>query len=100
MSRTNENGRLQLLLGIGEIFVVDVAIACFLILSVKLGIGIILYVAGYAIGVTQIIYLIPRFILLGRQRRWDRAKGIIIRAVIVALLNGIGCYWFLSHISR
>jgi hypothetical protein len=54
----------------------------------------ILLFAALGIGITQIIYIIPLIIWLIRQRNWGLMKGVIIGAVITALLNG-GCWlWF------
>lgn len=45
-------------------------------------------------GLTQLIYVIPVVLWLKRQQRWGWMKGIIIGAVLTALLNG-GCWlWF------
>ncbi len=47
------------------------------------------------ISITQLIYVIPVIIWLNRQRQFALKKGVIIGAVITALLNG-GCYLILS----
>lgn len=39
-------------------------------------------------GLTQIIYVIPLVLRLKRQQRWGLMKGVIIGAVLTALLNG------------
>lgn len=49
-----------------------------------------LYVIA-APGLTQLIYVIPACYWLKRQRRFGMMKGVIIGAVITALLNG-GCW--------
>ncbi|AFZ15304.1 hypothetical protein Cri9333_4523 [Crinalium epipsammum PCC 9333] len=42
----------------------------------------------------QLLYVIPAIIWLKREQRWGLMKGIIIGAVITALLNG-GCFLML-----
>lgn len=42
-------------------------------------------------GLTQLIYLIPIILQLKRQQKWGLMKGVIIGAVLTALLNG-GCW--------
>lgn len=39
-------------------------------------------------GLTQLIYVIPLVLWLKRQQRWGLMKGVIISAVLTALLNG------------
>lgn len=46
------------------------------------------------IGLTQLIYVIPIVFWLKRRQRWGLMKGVIIGAILTALLNG-GCFlWF------
>jgi hypothetical protein len=47
-----------------------------------------------ALGIWQLLYVIPRSRSLMRQQRWARFKGVIAGAVIVALLNGNCWFWF------
>ena len=47
------------------------------------------------ISITQLIYVIPTLILLRRRQQNALEKGVVIGAVITALLNG-GCYLILS----
>jgi hypothetical protein len=47
------------------------------------------------ISITQLIYVIPVIIWLNRRRQFALKKGVIIGAVITALLNG-GCYLILA----
>jgi hypothetical protein len=54
-----------------------------------------LYSVG-GIGLLQLLYVVPRSLVLRRQQRWSRMKGVIIGAVIVALLNG-GCWVLLAR---
>lgn len=72
------------------------------------GIGVFLALSSYnssffvipalssaGISITQLIYVIPVIIWLNRRRQFALKKGVIIGAVITALLNG-GCYLILS----
>jgi hypothetical protein len=72
------------------------------------GIGVFLALSSYnssffvipalssaGISITQLIYIIPVIIWLNRRRQFALKKGVIIGAVITALLNG-GCYLILS----
>lgn len=48
-------------------------------------------------GLTQLIYVIPIVFWLKRRQRWGLMKGVIIGAILTALLNG-GCFlWFFSR---
>ncbi len=47
------------------------------------------------ISITQLIYVIPVIIWLRRRQQLALNKGVIIGAVLTALLNG-GCYLFLT----
>lgn len=51
----------------------------------------IAYGVVFYIGLFQILYVIPLVFLLGWQQRRGLMKGVIIGAVITALLNG-GCF--------
>jgi hypothetical protein len=42
----------------------------------------------FAIGLTQLIYVIPLCLWLRRRRQLDMMKGVIIAATITVLLNG------------
>ncbi len=50
------------------------------------------------IGIAQLVYIIPVAILLARKREWEKMKGVILGAVITALLNG-GCWLFAMSIK-
>ncbi|MEG4320985.1 MULTISPECIES: hypothetical protein [unclassified Microcoleus] len=63
------------------------SIASFLLLSI------------FGIGLVQIIYVIPAIIILSRQRQFAVMKGVIIGAVITALLNG-GCWLLFASFWR
>jgi hypothetical protein len=45
------------------------------------------------LGIAQLIYVIPAIFILRRQRNFTQVKGVIIGAVVTALLNG-GCWLF------
>ncbi len=49
------------------------------------------------ISITQLLYVIPVLIWLERRQKWGLMKGVIIGAVLTALLNG-GCWlWLLLY---
>jgi hypothetical protein len=50
------------------------------------------------VGLLQLLYVVPRSLFLKRQQRWSRLKGVIIGAVIVALLNG-GCWLLFAQMA-
>ena len=65
--------------------------------------GLNLYGLSYAwfwlvfgIGITQLLYVIPACIYYRRRRHFDLVKGIIVGAILTALLNG-GCFLLLFH---
>jgi hypothetical protein len=45
------------------------------------------------LGIVQLIYVIPAIFILRRRRNFTLVKGVIIGAVVTALLNG-GCWLF------
>ena len=63
--------------------------------------GIGYYIASFyslgifGIGIAQLIYVVPAIIVLRRRREFAVLKGLIIGAIITALLNG-GC-WLLIY---
>lgn len=44
--------------------------------------------AVLGIGISQFVYIVPVIFLLYRQQEWGLMKGVIIGAVLTALLNG------------
>jgi hypothetical protein len=71
---------------------------------ISISIGVIGSYAGifltwwfFGIGVAQLIYVVPAIIVLRRRREFAVVKGLIIGAIITALLNG-GC-WLLIYPS-
>jgi Na+/proline symporter len=61
--------------------------------------SLILVISLFGIGLAQLIYVIPAIIILNRRRKWGWMKGVIIGAVITALLNG-GCWLLLNFPNR
>lgn len=59
--------------------------------------ALVLFWAVLAIGVAQLIYIIPAIVLLIRQRKWGLMKGVIIGAVLTVLLNGAFWLLFMSN---
>lgn len=51
--------------------------------------------AFLGIGLTQAIYVVPAIVVLRRRQQWGLMKGVIIGAIITALLNG-GCWLLLA----
>ena len=62
-------------------------------------IAVLLAIALLGIGIAQLVYVVPMIIWLYRQRKWELMKGVIIGAVITALLNG-GCWLLFASIWR
>jgi len=54
-----------------------------------------IFYAIFHIGITQLVYIIPVVILLWLYGKTETMKGVIVGAVITALLNG-GC-WLLVN---
>jgi len=73
-------------------------------LSIGISLAIVssgVYVAGIyalAIAISQLLYVVPLCIWLKRKNRMSMMKGVIIGAVITALLNG-GCYLLLLSMT-
>ncbi|MFE1745667.1 hypothetical protein [Coleofasciculus sp. H7-2] len=59
----------------------------------------ILAISIFYIGLSQFLYVIPIIFWLIRQQRWGLMKGVIIGAVLTALLNG-GCWLLITSASR
>lgn len=55
--------------------------------------------AVFGIGISQLLYVIPLIIRLKRLQKWGLMKGVIIGAVLTALLNG-GCWLLLIGTFR
>ena len=54
---------------------------------------VVLAIGGYGFFILQLLYVIPVCLYLRRRQRFALMKGVIIGAVITALLNG-GCSLF------
>ena len=60
---------------------------------------LLLFGAFFAgLGIVQLIYVIPAIIVLRRRREFALLKGLIIGAVVTALLNG-GCWLLIYSIT-
>lgn len=58
-------------------------------------ISALLVYALFFIGISQLVYILPIIFWLRRRQKWGLMKGVIIGAVLTALLNG-GCWLLLS----
>lgn len=58
----------------------------------------LLYFGIFAIGLVQFIYVVPMVVIAILKEKWAVMKGVIIGAVLTALLNG-GC-WLIFAASR
>jgi hypothetical protein len=48
----------------------------------------VMFIVGWAIiGVSQLLYIVPAIVIATRSGKFNRRKGLIIAACIVALLN-------------
>jgi hypothetical protein len=93
MNQKESKALWQTILGVIEVIAVDVLMVFLLLVfaSKFSDLGF----AAMTFGLTQLLYVIPRGIYLYRKKRWPRFKGVVIGAVIAALLNG-GC-WLLVY---
>jgi hypothetical protein len=93
----------QILGGAAEVFGVNIGLIALIFFIGSLvenavpSVGMLLLYSLMGIGLLQLIYVIPRVLFLKRQARWAKMKGVIIGAVIVALLNG-GCWFILGSV--
>lgn len=77
------------------IVVINICVFIFLVsfllgkISSSINYEVVYFILGTSI--YQLIYVIPIIIWLKRQREWGQIKGIIIGAVITALVSGT-CY--------
>ncbi|HBE20796.1 MAG TPA: hypothetical protein DEG17_00925 [Cyanobacteria bacterium UBA11149] len=55
------------------------------------GFGIIYLFAVLGIGIVQLIYVLPLIAWLKRQQQWGLMRGVMIGAILTALLNAV-CY--------
>jgi hypothetical protein len=82
---------LSLLAYLIEVFVIK-------ILPIK-SFGLLWIYPVSGIGISQLLYVIPLIIRLKQRQEWGLMKGVIIGAVLTALLNG-GCWLFLVGTFR
>lgn len=98
MSQRNEIG--AILLGVLLVFGMHISAISivFLIGSLLSAINIditFLGIALFGIGISQLMYVIPVIFWARSKQKWGLMKGVIIGAVITALLNG-GCWIILA----
>ena len=110
MSQINERkgivSGIFLLIGLHIAALIVEIIVLFLYISVVrnieknyyLGLVIIWSFFGF-LGIAQLIYVIPAIVILRRRRNFTLVKGVIIGAVVTALLNG-GCWLFIYSGAR
>lgn len=95
---TQNNSIDKILLGVSVTFALDIVISLLLFF---LG-GIFQFppfiIAPFVIGLLQLLYIVPLIIWSIANQRWGFMKGVIIAAVITALLNG-GCWLILFSSS-
>lgn len=104
MSQRNEIAQIitgVLLLVVGHIFAITVLSTLTYLVYILgaltiLPIDILLAYAGFWIGISQLLYVIPLVIRLKQLQKWGMMKGVIIGAVITALLNG-GCWLLVAN---
>lgn len=109
MSRRNEtrNIALGMLLLLGMHFVLFLLVCLVLVIISIVPTPIsnnyrwlpLIFIPTGGIGIFQITYVIPVSLWLKRQGRLGLMKGVIIGAVITALLNG-GCWLLLANPFR
>lgn len=88
-----------LLLGLHIAVIAILAVITYLLNSFTNILIQILFYAVFGIGLFQLLYMIPVVIWLNRKQEWGLMKGVIIGAVLTALLNG-GCFLWLFSLSR
>jgi uncharacterized membrane protein len=87
MNQNNKNELKETILGVLEVFGINFLL--FYLPSIVL-----------AIGIFQLIYVIPRGIYLFKHKNQARLKGIIIGAVIIFFLNGACWLYFFSLFKK
>ncbi|MGC1396473.1 MAG: hypothetical protein WA828_19595 [Coleofasciculaceae cyanobacterium] len=102
MSRSNEIKNIVLgvllLLGMHLAFLLLLILLLVIVTNLPAFIGYnwsIIYLI-FSIGIAQLIYVIPAIFWLKQRGRFGLMKGVIIGAVITALLNG-GCWLFVIN---
>ncbi|MEM9092022.1 MAG: hypothetical protein AAGC93_25215 [Cyanobacteria bacterium P01_F01_bin.53] len=103
---TQNSSRKEMLIGLGSLFFAHVVFVVSLVSLLWITDWLSLYMlqpiislAVFGIGLSQLIYAVPLGLRFRRKRRFSAMKGVIIGAVITALLCG-GCFvfflWMLS----
>lgn len=87
------------LLGLHIAAIAILAVLAYIFLGLNAMLAQIFFFAIFGIGLFQLLYAIPLAIWLNRKRQSGRMKGVIICAVVTALLNG-GCYLWLFSLNR
>ncbi len=82
-----------LLLGMHAIAIVAIFILGFVLFSNTPGYGILAFwiYAAFSFSLIQLLYVIPVVVKLKQRQKWGIMKGVIIGAVITALVSG-GCF--------
>jgi hypothetical protein len=109
MSRRNETPKIilgiLLLLAMHFVLFLLVCLTLFIVSAVPTPISsdykwlLVIFIPAGSIAIFQLIYVIPVSLWLKRKRQLGMMKGVIIGAVITALLNG-GCWLFVASQSR
>jgi hypothetical protein len=97
MSGRRQSEPVQIIEGMLEVFGVNVGLIMliFLLASIWNTVASTILWSLMGLSVLQLIYVVPRSLSLKRQQRAARLKGVIVAAVLIALLNG-GCWLFLK----
>jgi hypothetical protein len=103
MSQDNESGKV--IFGVLLVIVIHFlvwSLVFSLVYKIPQGLGTLPYqIMNYFkygalnIGISQIVYVVPVLIELNRRQQAAVAKGVIIGAILTALLNG-GCWLLFS----
>ncbi|WP_449417382.1 hypothetical protein [Phormidium nigroviride] len=92
----------DILVGIGSSFFMNLAFVFLGLVLTSIGysmpaISSFTVVISYAIigiGLSQLLYIVPIVISLKRKQKWGEMKGVIIGAILTALISG-GCFLLL-----
>lgn len=88
-----------LLVGMHILAILVGAVITWIFVTVQVyGMASLMLAGVLGIGIAQLLYVIPVILWLRRQRKWGLMKGVIIGAVLTALLNG-GCWLWLYSIN-
>ena len=92
----------DILVGIGSSIFMNIAFVFICLVLISIGSYIpavssftaLLSYAILGIGLSQILYIVPIVISLKRKQKWGEMKGVIIGAILTALISG-GCFLLL-----